>query len=208
MASMKKTGTGTDVNSSKEAAAMDAVELLEKDHSAVRALFEQLEQTKEDDQKVALAQQICRELSLHAECEEAIFYPAVRKALGAESGALVDEASVEHRSLKTLIEEIDGSSPDDPLFDANLMVLKEYVEHHVKEEESEMFPGVKGKLDLDAIGAQLAAMKAELEANAGEPRTGRVGTKARVRLPSSLRKSGARPPAPARSSRAMRSERA
>lgn len=186
MSSMNKNGTSADTQPHKETgpAAMNAVELLETDHRKVRALFKQLEQTEEDDRKVALAQQICRELSLHAECEEAIFYPAARKALGAESDDMLDEAAVEHRTLKTLMAEIDGTSPADPFFDANLTVLKEYVEHHVKEEEREMFPLVAGgKLDLDALGVRLAEKKAQLQARAGEPRAPRAGTKARVHLP-------------------------
>ena len=194
MTSTNKSGTSADANHHDEtdATAMNAVDLLEKDHRKVRALFKQLEQASEHEPKVALAQQICRELTFHAECEEAIFYPAARKALGEESGDLLDEAAVEHRTLKTLMAEIDGSSPEDPLFDANLTVLKEYVEHHVKEEEGEMFPKLQGsKLDLGALGAQLAEKKAQLAAKAGEPAAPRAGTKARVHLPA-IGKSGTR----------------
>jgi len=170
----------------------NAIELLKKDHRTVSALFKQFEETEEDDEKVALAQQICTELSIHAEAEEKIFYPAAREALDEESEDLVDEAAVEHRSLKMLIAEIDGSSPDDQLFDANVKVLKEYVEHHVKEEEQEMFPKLKGsKMDLDAVGAQLAEMKEDIKAKMGEPKTPRAGAKPTVHVPALKGKSQA-----------------
>lgn len=181
----KKTESDLDTDGKEATApAMNAIELLKKDHRTVSALFKQFEEAEEDEEKVALAQQICLELTIHAECEEKIFYPAAREALDEESEDLVDEAAVEHRSLKALIAEIDGSSPAEQLFEANVKVLKEYVEHHVKEEEREMFPRLQDELDLDALGAELAEMKAELQAKIGEPRQPRAGAKPTVHVPS------------------------
>jgi hemerythrin superfamily protein len=155
----------------------NAIELLKNDHRTVEALFEQLEES-EDAEKVELAQRICTELSIHAKIEEELFYPAARSALDEEGDELVNEATVEHRSLKELIAQIDGASPADELFEANLKVLKEYVQHHVKEEETELMPQVaQSGVDLDELGERLAARKASLKASAekadGKPRSAR-----------------------------------
>ena len=102
-------------------------------------------------------------LTVHAQIEEEIFYPAAQDAI--KEPDLVDEATVEHASAKDLIAQIESSEPSDELFDAKVKVLGEYIDHHVKEEESEMFPQVrKAKLDLDALGAQLQERKGELTA--------------------------------------------
>lgn len=162
----------------------NAIDMLKKDHRTVKTLFKKLEDTDDDNEKVALAEEICAELTLHAEVEERVFYPAVREALREKASDLVDEATVEHRSLKTLIAEIDGSSPDSALFDANLKVLREYVEHHVKEEEHEMFPKLEGKLfDSEAVGARMAEVKADLLAKMGELNPPRTGAKLTVQVP-------------------------
>ena len=115
------------------------------------------------DRKVALARQICMALTVHARIEEEIFYPAAREAM--RSGEdLLDEAEVEHGSIKELVAAIENASPDDDeLFDARVKVLGEYVKHHVKEEENELFPKIrKSDMDLEEIGAQLATRKKEL----------------------------------------------
>ena len=102
-------------------------------------------------------------LTVHAQIEEEIFYPAAREALGEEGEDLLDEAKVEHNSLKELIGHIEGSSPEDELFGAHVKVLGEYVKHHVKEEEGELFPKLrKSDMDLVEIGEQMAARKKEL----------------------------------------------
>ena len=107
-------------------------------------------------------------LTVHATVEEEIFYPAAREALGEEED-LIDEADVEHATAKDLIAQIEGSSPaEDALFDAKVKVLGEYIAHHVKEEEGEMFPKAKkGKLDAAALGLEIAARKDELMAEMG-----------------------------------------
>ena len=140
----------------------NALTLLKADHELVTGLFDKFEKAKTDKQKGALAQQICAELTVHAQIEEEVFYPAVREAI--DDDDLMDEADVEHAGAKDLIAQIEESGPGEEQFDAKVTVLGEYVKHHVKEEQSEMFPKVrKADLDLNEIGAALAARKAELQ---------------------------------------------
>lgn len=145
------------------AAAPDAIALLKADHRAVEELFAKFESTKRADQKAKIVQDICTELTIHATIEEKDFYPAAQEVLKDDKD-LIDEAEVEHASLKWLIAQLEAEAPDSELYDAKVTVLKEYVSHHVKEEEKEMFPKLKKtELDLKALGAQLAASKAELK---------------------------------------------
>jgi hemerythrin-like domain-containing protein len=135
----------------------------------VQDLFDKFEKARGDDRKQALAEQICNELTAHAQIEEEIFYPAAKEAIREED--LVDEATVEHQSAKDLIAQIEGGSPDDELWEAKVKVLGEYIRHHVKEEQNEMFPQVKKtKLDLRELGEQMQARKMELK---GEAESGR-----------------------------------
>jgi hemerythrin superfamily protein len=150
-----------------KAAEADAIALLKADHKKVTALFKAYERAKKNkDMKSEVAEQICEELTIHAAIEEEIFYPAARGALNAGDGDLLDEAEVEHGSIKGLIAEIqealDGDGADEKT-DAKVVVLSEYVTHHVKEEESKLFPKVKKTdLDLDDIGSSLRTRKEEL----------------------------------------------
>ena len=145
----------------------DAIELLKHDHDEVDALFEEFESAKDEGDskaKAEIAQRICRTLTIHAAIEEEIFYPAVRREKG-ETGDLVDEAAVEHQTLKDIIGRLEAAPASDPLYDAGVKVLKEYVKHHVKEEENELFPKVrKLDIDLDALCQRLTARKDELTA--------------------------------------------
>ena len=142
----------------------DAVDMLKADHADVDAMFKDydaIKDTRRDKAKADLVEQICAALSLHATIEEEIFYPAVRK--DAETIALVNEAAVEHQTLKDIIGRLRSATPADPLYDAGVKVLAEYVTHHVKEEENELFPQVrKMDLDLDLLGTRLKARKDEL----------------------------------------------
>lgn len=140
----------------------DAIALLRADHAKVSDLFEQFEKARDDARKQKLAQMICMELTVHTQIEEEIFYPATREVLPKEED-LLDEAEVEHAGAKDLIAQIEAGSPADDKWEAKVTVLSEYIKHHVKEEHTEMFPKVrKTKLDLKALGAQLAARKEDL----------------------------------------------
>jgi hemerythrin superfamily protein len=149
---------------SAEATSEDALELLGRDHDAVDKLFERFEKLGEDEAgKADCVSQICEALTLHASIEEEIFYPEVRKKLAAGEDVM-DEAEVEHDGIKRLVSELESMSPGEELYDARVTVLGEYVRHHVREEENEMFPRVKkAKMDTAALGAEMAARKAELQ---------------------------------------------
>lgn len=141
----------------------DAIAMLIADHEKVKSLFEQFEGLSDRSKasKKRIADQICMELTIHAETEEQIFYPAVRGPV--KDDDLMDEAVVEHASAKELIAQIMEMDPGDDLYDAKVKVLSEQIDHHVKEEEEEMFPKVrKGKVDLFALGEQMEAFKADL----------------------------------------------
>jgi hemerythrin superfamily protein len=143
----------------------DAVALLIADHQEVQELFDSYDDLVEaeaaDEEKAALAEEICSMLTVHATIEEEIFYPAARENIDEQD--LLDEAEVEHASAKDLIVQILDMAPGEDLFDAKIKVLGEYIAHHVKEEEDELFPKVKrAKLDLQALGDELAARKQEL----------------------------------------------
>ena len=154
--------------SASSKASTDAITLLTNDHKEVKALFKQYDELVEaasgDDERQALAEQICLMLTVHATIEEELFYPAAREALGDDED-LVDEADVEHASAKELIAQIEGSSPQDDHYDAKVKVLGEYINHHVREEEGEMFPKLKRtELDTATLGADLATRKEQLTA--------------------------------------------
>lgn len=150
--------TSTAVKSTKK---QDATSLLRADHKAVNELFAEYEKARSVTKKKLLVTQICIELSVHAQIEEEIFYPAVKKALNDKE--LIPEATVEHATLKDLIAQVEGVEPDGEMFDAKIKVLSEYVKHHVKEEQNEMFPKAKSTdLDMLALGAKLSERKAEL----------------------------------------------
>lgn len=143
----------------------DAVALLKQDHEEVKAMFKEYEElgARAFASKQKLAEKICLELTKHATAEEEIFYPAVR-ARAKDASDLVDEATVEHASAKELIAQIHAMDPHDDLYDAKVKVLGEYIDHHVKEEEEEMFPlAKKAGIDLLALGQQIRARKDEID---------------------------------------------
>ncbi len=151
-------------------AGTDAIALLKADHRAVRKLFEEYESLAKNDgdesERQALATRICTEITIHAQIEEELFYPALREALDEQD--LLDEAEVEHSTARELIGQIESMEPGEELYDAKLTVLGEYVNHHVEEEEKEIFKlAKKTDLDFEAIGEELAARKEELSAQLG-----------------------------------------
>jgi len=163
-AAAKKTPTAREAQS-------DATALLARDHAEVKKLFKQYDKLAEaeadGEERQALAEQICAMLTVHATVEEEIFYPAARAA--EVDSDLLDEAEVEHASAKDLIAQLQEMGPDDELYDAKVKVLGEYIDHHVQEEEGEMFPKCrKADMDLADLAMQLTERKAELMEEEGE----------------------------------------
>jgi hemerythrin superfamily protein len=148
---------------------VDATKLLKADHKEVSEMFEKFEKGRlTPAKKEALAKEICAALSVHAQIEEEIFYPAAREAAKKADQPMLDEAEVEHGSIKDLVAAIEEGTGSE-LFEANVHVLGEYVKHHVKEEENELFPALKSTdMDMEEVGAQLARRKEELMAKAGK----------------------------------------
>ena len=148
-----------------ESKKLDAVALLKRDHRTVEELFGQFEKASGDGRKQKLANEICLELSVHAAIEEEIFYPACE---GKVEDELLKEAYVEHDGAKMLIGEILVGQPSDEFYDSKVKVLQEQIEHHVEEEEKRMeglfAQAREAGLDMDALGAELAARKQELTA--------------------------------------------
>jgi len=146
----------------------DAIALLIADHKKVQKMFKDYEKLGEDDaaRKGELCTQICTELKIHTTIEEEIFYPAMREAL--EEQDLLDEAEVEHASAKELIAQLEGMTPGEDHFDAKVTVLGEYINHHVKEEQNEMFPKAKQtEVDLVALGEEMMERKQECQREMG-----------------------------------------
>lgn len=167
MATSAKTSKKTPATAA--AAKTDATILLTRDHTEVHRLFKKYEKLADADapaaERQALAEQICTLVTCHATIEEEIFYPAAKAAK--VDGDLLDEAEVEHASAKDLIAQILAMSADDDLYDAKVTVLGEYIDHHVEEEEDELFPKCRrAKMDLAALAQQLAERKAALLAEA------------------------------------------
>jgi len=151
--------------------AKDAIAILSEDHKNVKTMFTDftklMKSEGKDEEKGALVEKICEEFTVHTQIEEEIFYPAVRAAIGDDD--LMDEADVEHAGAKELIAQLEEMEPGDDHYDAKVTVLGENVDHHVKEEQDEMFPKAKkAKLDLAALGAQMLERKQELQAT-GRP---------------------------------------
>ena len=146
----------------------DGLQLLAADHRKVEGLFAAFEKASGAGDKEKLVRQICTELKVHSMIEEEIYYPAIRGKVAEDA---LDEAYVEHDSAKLLINELEAAEPDESFYDAKVKVLSELIEHHVKEEEKQrdnLFQQTRAAdIDLQALGAELAARKAELTERAG-----------------------------------------
>ncbi|MFZ6757027.1 hemerythrin domain-containing protein [Undibacterium sp. Ji50W] len=145
--------------------AQDAISLLKQDHENVKALFSKFDSLGDGAlvSKKKIVAQICLELTKHTIAEEEIFYPAMRE-IGEDTKDMMDEANVEHAAAKDLITQILAMEPGDDLYDARVKVLSEQIEHHVQEEEGEMFPRAKkAKLDLMALGEAIQERKDEID---------------------------------------------
>jgi len=153
------------VPSSRTKTSIDAIDLLKQDHDHVEKAFKEFEKMDRQDAEACrrLIERVCEELSVHTTLEEEIFYPAVREGIDDED--LMNEAAVEHETARMLIEQLQNMAPDDPNYFATFTVLGEYVRHHVKEEQNEMFPAArKSGIDLAALGERLRARREELTA--------------------------------------------
>lgn len=167
---------------SSEASAVtaDALELLVADHRAVERLFTAFKQAKDDDleAKATLAQRACEELTVHAIIEEQFLYPAASEALPSSDVLDVEEAYVEHFLVKTLISKFETLKAGDKGFDATFKVMSEMVQHHVEEEETELFPALrKTDCNLEALGQKMAKRKMELQSRLDAVGSRSVGDK-------------------------------
>ncbi len=164
----KKAARSKTAATHKKPTPTDAISLLEAQHKEVHGWFEAFEKTDSDKRKGELYAKISTALKAHTQVEEEIFYPEARRATGDED--LLDEAVVEHMAAKTLIAEIDAMQPGDDLYDAKVKVLGEQIDHHVEEEEDELFPECrKSDMDLEALGERMAARFKELTAELAAP---------------------------------------
>jgi hemerythrin superfamily protein len=148
---------------------MNAFQLLKEDHKKVSGIFDQIEPTTERAEKTRteLFAQLHQELDIHAKIEEAIFYPAIKQA--AETREIVLEGFEEHHVIKTLLAELASMPVATEQWKAKFSVLKENVEHHVEEEEGEMFPKARQVLDekqINQLGERMAEMKKQLQEQA------------------------------------------
>ena len=152
-------------SSKKDNAAVDAVDMLIADHRQVDKLFKEFEKNKENTEMVEeIVTTACTALYVHSQLEKEIFYPEVLAKADKELKELLDEAEVEHEAVDNLVEKLSAVKLDDDNYKANFTVLAEFVKHHVKEEEEEMFPKVrklKG-LDLEELGMRMEERRAEL----------------------------------------------
>lgn len=168
MAAAKKAsrkGSGKTGEASKSRVPRDAIAMLKSDHEKVSGLFEAFGKARASSKKKALVAEICAELKVHTQLEDEIFYPAVKSAL--RDKQLVPEAKVEHSSIKALIAQVEGVEPDGEAYDATVKVMSEYVKHHVKEEQDEMFPKAKKtRLDLVDLRDKMLKRKEELTGGA------------------------------------------
>ena len=151
-------------------ATTEVIAELMADHKRVEKLFRAFEKAEDDQaEQSRIATEVCRELKIHATLEEEVFYPAVRGFLKkADDDCMMDEAEIEHGSIRSLIDKLEALRPGEQFYDGTMCVLSEYVKHHVKEEEGEMFPAVKrSRADLSDLQAAMARRKAELIAEFG-----------------------------------------
>jgi iron-sulfur cluster repair protein YtfE (RIC family) len=151
---------------------MDPIQLLKKQHREVEALFKKIAKTGSAEQRRAQLDELASNLKLHMTIEEAIFYPAVQQLPTKKAEEMALEAYEEHAVVKLVLAELPGVDPEDERFDAKMTVLSELIEHHVEEEEDEMFKTAKtlGTAELTALGDRMAA---EVEAVKGPGATRR-----------------------------------
>lgn len=145
---------------------MNAIDLLKADHAKVKDILSQLSDSTERalKKRVELLGKLEMEISIHTRLEEEILYPAFKAAGSKEQDVMYFEAKEEHRTVDSLVlPDLKLTDPGTPEFSGRVKVVKELLEHHIEEEETEMFPQAKkllGKEKLEELGAQMEAMKA------------------------------------------------
>lgn len=144
---------------------MKATNLLKRQHRQAERLFRQIQRSKGDGERAELVNELATALSAHMAIEEQIFYPAAQQVLSGKKALMGETAYLEHMNAKTALQNVLGEGPMS--FEARLKVLKELVEHHVKEEEEQLFPEIESLVDdkqMKAIGAQMQEAFAQMEA--------------------------------------------
>ena len=148
---------------------MNAIQLLKEDHDNVKELFKKFEDANKRT-KQRILEQIINELETHTHLEEEIFYPAVMDGTEEEGQDMVYESIEEHRLVDFMIERIREVESDDESFESKVKVLQELVEHHIQDEEKEMFPLVKKQMkdELDRLGDEMSELKNDIKAESGQ----------------------------------------
>jgi hemerythrin-like domain-containing protein len=161
---MQRRTTSNTSRTPRSAGNADPISMLMEDHKKVQKLFKDFDKAREGKDSTAcqqIAEQACEELEMHTAVEEELFYPAAREALNDDD--LIDEAEVEHQSAKELIAQLRSLEPTDPKYAATFVVLAEYVKHHIKEEEEELFPKArKAAMEMETLGESMKQLKAQL----------------------------------------------
>lgn len=171
MATRKTTSRSSTSSRGRGSAKTQIIEMLKADHKKVKKAFkefEKLEPQQDPESASALVEQTLADIEVHAELEEQVFYPAARQAIKDEE--LLEEAEVEHMTAKVLIEQLKGMGPEDEKYAATFKVLGEYINHHVKEEEGEMFEQMTGRgVEWDQVLEQMQMRRMELMQEKGMP---------------------------------------
>ncbi|WP_314915537.1 hemerythrin domain-containing protein [Pseudomonas helleri] len=148
---------------------MNAIDLLKADHEKVKGILSQLSESTDRavKKRTELLEKLELEVSIHTQLEEEILYPAYKAAGGKAEAEMYYEAKEEHRTVDSLVlPDLKGTDPTSPEFAGRVKVIKELLEHHIEEEETDMFPHAKkilGKAKLDELGDQMLTLKASLK---------------------------------------------
>ena len=153
---------------SQVASASAVTDMLREDHKKVKGLFEEFERVEDAKAKQRIVETALAELEVHAKLEEELIYPAIRSEI--DDDDLMDEALEEHHVVHGLLGELKKMKPSDARYDAKFTVLAENVRHHIKEEESEMFPKAEEcEIDWEALYSQVVKRKEQLTAKSSAP---------------------------------------
>ncbi|MDI2142324.1 MULTISPECIES: hemerythrin domain-containing protein [unclassified Pseudomonas] len=148
---------------------MNAIDLLKTDHEKVKGILNQLSDSTDRalKKRADLLDKLELEITIHTQLEEQILYPAFKEAGGKEQDEMYYEAKEEHRTVDSLVlPDLKSTDPSTPEFAGRVKVVKELLEHHIEEEETEMFPQARkllGKAKLEELGKEMEVMKASLK---------------------------------------------